>query len=74
MQNMIHIAVVHRRNGSFRDVNSDESIERRSLSTADAQNFLRKPVIWGISASGALTSLAVYLMLHPPQQIRRYLH
>ncbi len=68
--------VVHRRDGSFRNVISHETIERRAAASAEAQDqgglhMNGKTLAWGLFAAGAVTALAVYLALNPPVDARR---
>lgn len=62
--------VVHRRNGSFRNVIRYETIEGRA---SESPHLYEKPVVWGVFAAGALSALAVYLTLHPPERLKRHL-
>ncbi len=69
--------VVHRRDGSFRNVINYETIERRraAASAAGESRFLGgidgKNLAWGIFAVGAITGLAVYFALNPPKEAQR---
>lgn len=72
--------VVHRRDGSFRNVINLETIERRAVAAADRQSgegglhMDGKTLAWGLFAAGAVTALAVYLALNPPVEARRLMH
>ncbi len=71
--------VVHRRNGSFRNVINYETIERRAAAAAEARSedgvhLDGRTLAWGLFAAGAVTALAVYLALNPPVEARRFMH
>jgi len=71
--------VVHRRDGSFRNVINHETIERRAAAVAEAREeeglqLDGKTLAWGLFAAGAVTALAVYLALNPPIEARRLVH
>ncbi|NNC87131.1 MAG: DUF2188 domain-containing protein [Akkermansiaceae bacterium] len=65
--------VVHRRNGSFRNVINYETIEARANANG-GRHIDPVHLAWGIFAAGALTAIAVYLATHPPRQARRWVH
>ena len=65
--------VVHRRDGTFRNVLSYETIENRLA--AENPRFLgASPLVWGIFATGALAGLAAFLLLNPPPPVKRWMH
>ncbi len=71
--------VVHRRDGSFRNVINHETIERRIAAAAEARSeeglhMNGRMLAWGLFAAGAVTALAVYLALNPPVEARRLMH
>lgn len=72
--------VVHRRDGSFRNVIDYESIERRRAAAGDSGgqglfgNIDGKDLFWGIFAVGAVTGLAVYFAMNPPKEAQRMFH
>lgn len=71
--------VVHRRDGSFRNFITFESIERRRAAAADRSQrgelsfagVRGRQLAWSLFAVGAVTGLAVYLALHPPREARK---
>jgi len=68
--------VVHRRDGSFRNVINHETIERRAAkeNSSDGVHLDGRTLAWGLFAAGAVTALAVYLALNPPVEARRLMH
>lgn len=64
--------VVHRQDGTFRNVISHEMVERLDRDDG-SRGFLECPLVWGIFAAGALAGLATYLILHPPAPVKRWI-
>ena len=65
--------VVHRRDGTFRNVIRYEAIERRLAEEENSRWFSNGPLVWGVFAAGALAGLAAILITRPPAQLRRWL-
>lgn len=59
--------VVHRRDGSFRNVINYETVERR-LAETEADH---RALAWALFAAGALTALTVYFITQRPADTRR---
>lgn len=65
--------VVHRQNGSFRNVIRYEAIERRLAHAAASRRLHERPLFWGGVAAGVLVGIGTYLVLNPPRELRKWI-
>ena len=61
--------VVHRRDGTFRNIIGVETLQRRAEDDSCKICGMGPKVFWSILAVGAVGGLAAYLIVNPPAQL-----
>jgi len=64
--------VVHRRDGTFRNIIDFEAVKRRIEATESDCRFCCSKLFWSIFAVGAVGGLAAYLILNPPPRLESW--
>ena len=64
--------VVHRRDGTFRNVIGYEAVKRRVEEAESGSKFCCSKLFWSIFAVGAVGGLTAYLILNPPPRLESW--
>lgn len=64
--------VVHRRDGTFRNVIGYESVKRRMEASDSGSGFCCSKLFWSIFAVGAVGGITAYLLLNPPARMEKW--
>ncbi len=64
--------VVHRRDGTFRNVIGYETVKRRLEESESGSGFCCSKLFWSIFAVGAVGGLTAYLILNPPPRLESW--
>lgn len=64
--------VVHRSDGTFRNVIDFEAVKRQMEASESDSRFCCSKVFWSIFAIGAVGGLTAYLILNPPPRLESW--